>query len=285
MYTVRPISKIAKTWVSILLLFLSFPVAAQYRMAYHIEVFTVLEEHILPRLIDMLPTDERSAVAHIDMQLIEDPTVVTVVYTDNATDTIYLFLGFMDGLFNYIDCVVAHWYDPNREPCDVYFDYYFGHIVERIPRPPETYAERVIPQEDQLNMWYSHRRLNDLRETMYVSALIHITMHELGHHVVGFAHPWMTINEHRELEERVDRWATDRLAQMGEPPMLGATIALGYVSQMTRFARAKGAADLATHPMPRERAEYAYSHGCVEVADPLVEAACRMLKDVIDTFE
>ena len=240
---------------------------------------------MLPRLIDRIPTDERPAVAHIEVQLIEDPTVVSIVFTEGYTDTIYFFLGFMDGLFNYIDCLIARWYKPSSESCEIYFDYYFGHIVEKIPRPPATYAQTVITDEVQLDMWYTNKRLNDLRDTMYISALIHIVMHELGHHVVGFAQPWMTVHEHRELEEKVDRWAVERLTEMDEPPMLGATIALGYVSQMERFIRDRGVTGFATHPMPRERAEYAYSIGCVEVSDSLVVEACRMLRDIIDTFE
>ena len=271
---------------TIALLILShFPLIAQDRIGFYAEVFTVLEEIILPRLIDRLPIDERLKVEGINLSFVDDPLEVSLIMTEEYTRKVYVFAGFMDGLFQYLDCVLLHWYQPERKPCSLYFEYYFHHISSRKPTRPLSYAEAVFRDQEMLYFWYSENRLNSARNTMFIGALMQITMHELGHHVVGFSKPGMTVYERRTLEERVDRWAIDRLAQMDERPMLGATVALGYVAQIERFRRARGATGFSSHPMPRERAEYAYEVGCVDSADDLLKYACGLLRDVIDTFE
>ena len=270
---------------ALLLIFSNFPVVAQDWMGFHAEVFVVLEEKLLPRLIDMMPIYEKNKVEDIDLVFFDDPTEVSVVMTEEHTKKVYFFAGFMDGLYQYIDCVLLHWYQAERVPCYVYFDYYFGHILSRKPRRPLSYGDAAFVDQEMVSFWYNEERLVSARNTMFVSALILITMHELGHHVVGFSRPGMTVYEHRKLEERVDRWAIDRLAQMGEGPMLGATVALGYIAEIERYRRARGATSFSSHPMPRERAEYAYDVGCADSTDALITKACEMLGAVIDTFE
>ena len=288
-----------KAWIGVFFVLFHCPISAQDRTesfpqpevdpapTYFIEVFSVLKEQMIPRLIDRLPPDERMKAADIDLVLVENPFVVSVVFTGKHTKIVYFYLGFIIGLFNYLDCLLLHWFEPDykTESCYAYFEYYFDHILSDIPGLPQTYAETVFVYDQTIHQWYANERLNQARNLMLISALIQITMHEIGHHIVGFARLCMTVYEHRNLEERVDRWAVDRLAQMGERPMLGAMIALGYVSQMEKYKRMKGTMRFATHPMPRERAEYAYYTGCIDVADDPMEMACRMIKDVIDTFE
>ena len=258
---------------------------AQDEAPYFVEVFSVLEERIVPRLIERLPTDEMAVVADIDLVLIEDPFIVSAIFTEKNTKTIYYYLGFIDGLFQYIDCMLLLPVRPNRESCSTYFEYYFDHILSNDRTPPSPYAVRVLSDKGEIEKWYEDEEYNAARNQMLLSALIQVTMHELGHHVVGFPAPGMSVHEYRMLEGHVDRWSMDRLAQIGEPPVLGAIIALGYVSQMERFRRVKGAMSFSTHPMPRERAEYAYSLGCVDLASEAWAKPCAMLREILDTFE
>ena len=261
------------------------PVWAQGKMDFYRGTVNVLHDKILPRLIDHLPHGERQKLADIGLELIPNPTVVTTVFTPKNTKKIYIFVGFMDGLFQYIDCLLMDWKKTGRVACNRYFDYYFEHIVLKKPDPPLSFAEFVLIEGAKVDNWYSDKRIDRARNMMFIGAFINIIMHEMGHHVVGFAEPGMNVSRHRDLEIRVDRWSIDRLAQMNENPVLGAVVAFGYLSQIERFRRIKGATSFSLHPMPHDRARYAYKRGCANLAGDMASKACGMLHYLIHTFE
>lgn len=274
-----------RTAVVVLMVLWFCPAWSQDKMDFYTDAFNVLRDDMLPRLIDRLPRGDRQKLTNIDLALIPNPAVVTAVFTENNTKRIYISLGFMDGVFQYVDCLLMKWNGIEGEECYEYFDYYFDKIVLRSPDPPVSVAEFVLKDDSQIDAWYRNKRISRMRKTLYLSAFINIIMHEMGHHIVGFAERGMSVTKHRELETRVDRWAIDRLASMNENPVLGAVVAFGYISQMERFRRIKGATGFSLHPTPRSRVQYAYTKGCANLTSELASKACEMLADLIVTFE
>lgn len=258
---------------------------AQDKLHYYRDMVEVTESRIVPRLMDGLPSRERKRIQGIRIEYVPNPAVVTTVFTQRNPRRIVVFAGFVDGLFNYADCLLTLSEPENTERCDRYFDYYFDHILHVKDRPPFSFVELAFGSEERIERWYSNEKITRTRNLMMASALGMIVMHEFGHHIVGFAKQGFTVSQHRRLEERVDRWAVDRLMQMDENPVLGSTIALGYLSQMERFRRVKGAKSFSLHPMPRGRAEYAFNQGCENPGSERLVFACDMLSDLIENFE
>ena len=258
---------------------------AQGKMDFYEDVFNVLNDKLLPRLIDSLPSSERKQLTGVELELIRNPAVVTAVFTGKNTKKIHIFVGFMDGLFQYIDCLLMTKNKAEGEGCYRYFDYYFDHIVSKKSDPPVAFAEFTLVEDAKIDAWYDDKRVDRARKTVFLSALIYIVMHEMGHHIIGFAQPGMTVAQHRDLETRADQWAIDRLAQRNENPVLGAVGAFGYLSQMEKFRRIKGVRHFSLHPMPRVRAHYAYKKGCANVAENMAARACDMFGEIINTFE
>lgn len=268
-----------------LAILLIWPMVAQGRMEFYTVTFTVVKEKLIPRLIDRLPRDERERLSDIELKLILDPTVVTATYTTKNPKTIRIFVGFMDGVFQYVDCMLLIKVNANKMICNDYFEYYFDHIVLRRKKPPLTVAQFVLAEDERVEAWYSDEEMFETRNKLFLAALIYVVMHELGHHIVGFSNARMNIAQHRELEARTDRWAINRLAQINENPILGAVIALGYLSQMERFRRIMGASTFSLHPKPRERALSAYEKACSSVSGVSALKTCEMLAEIIETFE
>ena len=97
---------------------------AQNNMAYFRDLVQTFEERVFPHLLDQVSNSDRNILRSVDFQLIENPVVVTAVYTESDTKKVYIYAGFLDGLYNYVDCVIITKTSDGRKACDNYFDYY-----------------------------------------------------------------------------------------------------------------------------------------------------------------
>lgn len=255
------------------------------RMDFYKEMFNVVRDKLFPRLIDRLPHSERQKLSDIGIRFIPDPMRVADAFTRQDKKEIYIAAGFIDGLFEYADCLLMTYPKAAEHGCYKYFEYYFDHLVLKCQPAPLSFAKYVLVEDEKAKAWHYDERMIWGRKLMLMSALAFVVMHEMGHHVVGFAGPGTTVSQHRDLELRADRWAIDRLTELDENPVLGAVVALGYVSQMEKFRRIKGVTTFSLHYKPRIRARYAYEMGCANLTGDKAAKVCAMLSDFIDTFE
>ena len=128
-------------------------------------------------------------MADIDVKMIPNPAVVSAVFAVKERRLVYIFVGFIDGMFQYVDCLLMHGSGRGPRECYTYFEYYFDHIVLKKPNAPVTYAEFILSDSREIEKWYSDKRIDAARKQMLLSGLVNVVMHEMGHHIVGFADP------------------------------------------------------------------------------------------------
>lgn len=258
---------------------------AQNNMAYFRDLVQTFEERVFPHLLDQVSNSDRNILRSVDFQLIENPVVVTAVYTESDTKKVYIYAGFLDGLYNYVDCVIITKTSDGRKACDNYFDYYFDNVVSKSPPPPLSFAEIYFADDKKLEAWENNTTMNEAKKLYMMSALILIGMHEMGHHITGFAQKNALLSDRRAVEINADKWAVDNLVRMNENPILGITMSLGYLSQMERFRRIKHVNSFSSHPMPKSRAEYAFDKVCVGKLSSPMQKSCDLISGLIDEFE
>ena len=124
--------------------------------------------------------------------------------------------------------------------------------------------------------------------------MIYIFMHESGHHISGFYDEKASLSKKRAVEARADDWAAKTLASINERPMLGATLALGYIARMEGFRKAL--ADAAKddpnfiqidspHPVPKNRVAWTYDRYCAASVlenNPSKQGPCDLMKKMIE---
>ncbi|RTE64396.1 hypothetical protein EH243_17665 [Amphritea opalescens] len=258
---------------------------AQDKMDYFRGLVQTFEDRVFPRLLDQMSNSDRKILRSVDFQFIENPVVVTAVYTESDTKKVYIYAGFLDGLYNYVDCLIITKISDGRKACDKYFDYYFGNVVSKSPTPPLSFAEIIFTDDTKLEAWQNNTTMNDAKNLYMMSALILIGMHEMGHHITGFAQKNALLSDRRGAEIKADKWAVDNLVRMNENPILGITMSLGYLSQIERFRRIKQVNSFSSHPMPKSRAQYAFDKVCVGKLSSPMQKSCDLISGLIDEFE
>jgi len=257
---------------------------AQDKLDFYSDVASVLENKILPRLLVGLPSRERAVVERLDVIFVPNPALVTTVLTEKSSQKVYLYAGFMDGLFQYVDCNLMFPRPGGERVCNAYFDYYFT-LVSNGRVVPDDFAYFVLADDEKVENWYANKQLNQARNTMFLSALVNVLAHETGHHVVGFNTRNASVSDIRELEAKVDEWAYSALHNMGENPIIGAALALGYVAQMDRFREAHDVPGIAVHPSPRSRVQDALDKGCRPPFSKEKARACDLIERLVANYE
>jgi hypothetical protein len=263
---------------------------------YFKEMFEVYKEHMHPRFLEGIRSRDRKKLKSIKLVLVDDPRAVTLAATVKIKKTIYLSTGFLNGLYNYVDCLLLESQYRNRGICNSYFKYFFDRVVSNNPNLPWPVARIKFGNNDaKIEKWANDDKLENARKTMMFSALGTTFAHELGHHIKGFYDEESTVSESRTIEGKVDRWAFRVLNRMGEKPALGAVITFGYISQMERYRRLlreehegdNSFRELtSTHPKPRDRVQWAYDYTCGdEMQGPELRSACNLLEKTIENFE
>lgn len=264
-------------------------------MDYFRELHTIYVDKIHPRIIKQLPSSERKKLENISFVLDENPRNMLLAGTNINNDTIYISVGFLFGLMNYVDCLLLEAKIKNNNICNNYFTkYLFKHVLSDKDYPPYTVTELIL-NDAQLTQWQNNQALNTSRNVMMFSALTSVMAHEYGHHIIGVSSSDASISEMRTLESNVDQWAFDTLHKIGEKPAIGAVISLGYISQIERYRRElreKFENDVtfrqipSNHPKPKRRVKWAYNHTCSDTqGNTALESACDLLDNTIKNFE
>lgn len=265
-------------------------------MNFYKGIFNTYKDKIHPRILNQLPSSDRNKLKDIKLILVEDARTVTLAATGKEDKNIYISLGFIDGLFNYVDCVLIEAaYPKSKAVCDIYFEYYFDRVVSNSNRPPLIVARLNFgDNEKKLDYWFNNDALDSARKGMIFSALINVLVHEYGHHIVGFSKRSDTISAMRDIEKRVDNWAYSFLDKIGEKPASGAVFALGYLAQMERYRRnlrnknkdnSSFRQITRTHPKPSERVSVAYDYTCNrDNTSKVEEKGCLLLDGLIKSY-
>jgi len=265
-------------------------------MAYYEGLFNVYKNKLHPRIIRQIPSADRIKVSNLKLMLNRNPKLVNLVVTGKEEKTVYISVGFLDGLYNYVDCLLLEGQYNRDDICNDYYEYYFDKIISGSGAPPWAVA-RIFFGDNQkkLTHWSSNKSLDLTRNAMLISALINVMVHEYGHHVVGFGSRTDSVSKMRSLEGDVDKWSYSILHNIGEKPALGAVISLGYLAQTERYLRNLRELNrnnrlyrqmIRTHPKPKQRAAWAYNYTCGnDGMGTAMEKACDLLNRTIDSYE
>lgn len=286
--------------ILIFFIILTLPQPSQaYDDTYYYLQVEVFESQVLPRLKSRLTPADRAVINEVGITIVPSVSSPTLALTSENPPEIYISLGFLDGLFQHIDCILLQTSSAGfgDELCNRYFGYYFTEAIDGDGRHPLPVAAVTLPSDADTERWYSHQARQSARNLMFQSALITIFMHEYGHHFVGFYDANTSLVRMREIEGRADRWAFDRLEEIGESPALGAVLALGYIAHMEKYRA--GLAEAAkndpafvqidrAHPHPGQRVRWAYDLTCSvarQAESTAIRRACDALQEQIDNFD
>ena len=97
-----------------------------YDDTYYKENVEVFDNHVLPRIRSKLTPSERTIIDQVDIEIINNTRIPNLAVTTDAPPKIYISLGFLDGLFQHIDCVLLETSPAGfpEEMCARYFSYY-----------------------------------------------------------------------------------------------------------------------------------------------------------------
>lgn len=273
--------------------------AMAYDDDYYFGMVNIFDNQARPILESLLPPSERSIIEDVEIVVWPKPNLPTVLMTGQTPPEIIVSLGFLDGLFQHIDCVLLESspYSPGDDLCEQYFSYYFKEVLNsNTPHPVPVAAYAFGNNPNLVDQWYSDSEMVTIRDPMMMSALIFAFMHEFGHHVVGFYGDEESLSAKRQIEADADGWAAQTLASMNERPILGAALSFGYIARMENYrtSLANAAAndpnfiqlDL-PHPPSRDRVEWSVERYCSQSdvqSDPSLQGPCELIRDLVANF-
>ncbi len=272
----------------ITLLFSSLGISFATNLTYYRNVFDVYKDRLHPRIVARLPASELAGVNGITFHLDENSKLVTLAGTRPSDKKIVISVGLMNGILNYIECLLLEGQFKANNLDDAYFDYFLNKaFTENSTAPLPASMWFFGNNQAGFNKWINDQRINNARNLMLMSAVINIMVHEYGHHIVGFYKEGDSPSDKIKLEAQVDKWAYNTLNNIGEKPTLGAAISLGYISQLENFKRSHKTMKtlIRTHPFAKERAEWAYGYACDESENNKeIQKACGLIRQTIDDF-
>ena len=263
-----------------------------YRMS--IEAF---EKAVKPHIFSALSASDRQKLRKIDIRLVENVNLPTLAVTGTSPPRIYISLGFMDGLFQHIDCVLLENSLAGIHPdtCNRYFGYFFYGSIRPDLNYPKAIARLLFANHNETaEEWYKDPPIKNTREMVFMAALTSVIMHEYGHHIMGFAPASASISQKRRAEIRADQWSQETLKAIGEPPILGTMFAMGYLSRMEKYRADLAEAErdnpefhqmISTHPTPASRVIWSYESFCGGVTHQTTREACEFIGSQIEDFD
>lgn len=283
--------------LSLVILFVSFPnVVKANNFEFFHQAIDVYKQRIYPLLLGQMTKSEREIISNLEIIIVDKPHLVTLAGTVKEDKKVYISVGFMDGIYNYADCLLLEGQFKKNDICNSYFSYYFQHIGSLNKNPPLPVANFAFRnKEDDVKGWIDNKELDSARKAMFLSALINVFMHEYGHHIKGFHEKGTSVSDMRNLEAKVDEWGYSTLQKMNQKPILGAVVSLGYLSEMERFReellkRHKNDPHFqlseSEHPKPIQRARIAFDFSCKNPHDGNdIKNSCSFLSKLIDSFD
>jgi hypothetical protein len=291
-------NKLAK-WIAAVYLIVTSTNAHAYDDRYYVAMFDLFEAEISPRILRMLPPNERNVIEGVELNLWMNPSVPSALVTRANPPQIIISLGFMDGLFQYIDCFMLEGNIPDISPrfCEQYFLYYVEEVIEPNSLHPDSAAKVFFRSDEQLiDRWYGNPQNEELRNLMMLSSLIFAFTHEYGHHVSGFYAENDSLAQKRQTEASADLWAAQTLDGIRERPILGAALTFGYIARLEAY-RTELANSSANdpnfnqldspHPLPRDRMSWSFERYCsqrVLSVDSTMTEPCEMIADMIEGY-